>query len=102
MTNKANEAFKLLEDKYHLEFLDVNVVMNKEKYLFITDITVNTNSGNSYFVSNEAEDPTVSFEITLEKLEQQMQRKKKNAPESSKRFGGALLYGFYAWEFSFA
>ena len=83
LTNKANDAFKLLEDKYHLEFLDVTVVMNKEKYLFITDITVNTNSGNSYFVSNEAEDPIVRFEITLEKLEQQMQRKKKNGRASA-------------------
>ena len=52
--------------------------------MFTTDMTVKTNTGNSYFVVNSADDPIVSFEIALQKLEQQFQKKKKSGKSSKK------------------
>ena len=77
LTNKAKELLQSLETKYRLEFLDANIVMNKDGYQFITDISVKTNTGNSYIITEKAEDPKVSFDIAIQKLEQQMQKKKK-------------------------
>jgi len=77
LTTKAKESLQSLETKYRLEFLDVNIVMKKDGHQFVTDISVKTNTGNSYMVSDSAEDPKISFDITLQKLEQQMQKKKK-------------------------
>lgn len=78
LTLKAKDSCEKLAKKYHVEFLDANIVMKKDAYLFVTDITVKINTGDSYFVTNSAEEPTVSFEITLQKLEQQFQKKKKS------------------------
>ena len=77
LTNKAKELLQSLETKYRLEFLDANIVMNKDGYQFITDISVKTNTGNSYMITEKAEDPKVSFDIAIQKLAQQMQKKKK-------------------------
>ncbi|MCR4624140.1 MAG: HPF/RaiA family ribosome-associated protein [Alphaproteobacteria bacterium] len=77
LTQKAREVCEKLAKKYRVEFLDANIVMKKESYLFTTDMTIKTNTGNSYFVVNSAEDPIVSFEIAVQKLEQQFQKKKK-------------------------
>ena len=77
LTQNTKGALEKLADKYRLEFLDINVVISKEKYLFVTDIMVKTGCGNSYYVTNSAEDPKVSVEVTLQRLEQQLQRKKK-------------------------
>lgn len=78
LTQNTKEAFEKLSDKYRAEFLDVNVVINKQKHLFITDIMVKTGCGNSFYVTNSADDPKVSVELALQKLEQQFQRKKKS------------------------
>jgi len=77
LTQKAKDACEKLAKKYRVEFLDANIVMKKESYLFTTDMTVKTNTGNSYFVVNSAEDPIVSFEGAAQKLEQQFQKKRK-------------------------
>lgn len=77
LTQKAKTACEKLEKKYHVEFLDANIVMKKESYLFTTDMTIKTNTGNSYFVVYSAEDPVVSFEVAVQKLEQQFQKKRK-------------------------
>ena len=79
LTQKAKDACERLAKKYHVEFLDANIVMKKEAYLFTTDMAVKTNTGNSYFVVNSADDPIVSFEVTLQKLEQQFQKKRKSS-----------------------
>ena len=84
LTQKAKSSCERLAAKYRVEFLDANIVMKKDAYLFVTDITVKTNTGNSYFVTDNAEDPTVSFEITLQKLEQQFQKKRKNVKNNKK------------------
>ena len=78
LTQKAKEACEKLAQKYRVEFLDANIVMKKESYLFTTDMTIKTNTGNSYFVVSSAEDPIVSFEVAVQKLEQQFQKKKKS------------------------
>ena len=79
LTQKAKASCEKLAAKYRVEFLDANIVMKKDAYLFITDMTIKTSTGNSYFVTDSAEDPTVSFEVTLQKLEQQFQKKRKNS-----------------------
>ncbi|MDR0678290.1 MAG: HPF/RaiA family ribosome-associated protein [Holosporaceae bacterium] len=77
LTNKAKEAFIILAGKYGIEFIDANVVMTKGGYLFSCDISAKTNTGNSYYASDEANDPHVSFDVTLQKIDQQMKKKKK-------------------------
>ncbi len=84
LTQKAKSSLEKLATKYRVEFLDANIVMKKDAYLFVTDITIKTSTGNSYFVTDNAEDPTVSFEITFQKLEQQFQRKRKNIKNNKK------------------
>ena len=78
LTQNTKDAFGKLADKYRIEFLDINVVISKEKYLFITDIMVKTSCGSSCYITNSADDPKVSVEVTLQKLEQQLQRRKKS------------------------
>lgn len=77
LTQKAKSACEKLAKKYQVEFLDANIVMKKEAYLFNTDMAVKTNTGNSYFVVSSADDPIVSFEVAIQKLEQQFQKKKR-------------------------
>lgn len=85
LTQKTKEAFERLETKYRMEFLDVNIVMNKENRMFITDITAKTSTGDSYYVTNSADDPKVSVDLTLEKMEQQFHRKKKACKGCNKK-----------------
>ena len=84
LTQKAKNSCEKLAKKYHVEFLDANIVMKKEVYLFTTDMAVKTNTGNSYFVVSSADDPIVSFELALQKLEQQFQKKRKPSKCSKK------------------
>ncbi|MDR2781225.1 MAG: HPF/RaiA family ribosome-associated protein [Holosporaceae bacterium] len=78
LTSKAKEACEALANKYGVEFISANVVMKKDGYLFCCDISVKTSCGNSYYASNEADDPKISFDVTLQKIDQQMQKKKKS------------------------
>ncbi len=84
LTQKARSACEKFAAKYRVEFLDANIVMKKDAHLFITDMTVKTSTGNSYFVTGSAEEPIVSFEITLQKLEQQFQKKRKSSKGNKK------------------
>ncbi|MDR1551306.1 MAG: HPF/RaiA family ribosome-associated protein [Holosporaceae bacterium] len=77
LTNKARDACDNLVRKYGVEFLDVNISMKKDSYSFSCDIAVKTSGGNSYYASNIAEDPHISFDITLEKIDVQMQKRKR-------------------------
>ena len=84
LTQRAKDACEKLAKKYRVEFLDANIIMKKEAYLFTTDMSVKTNTGNSYFVVDSADDPIVSFEVTLQKLEQQFQKKRKVGKSNKK------------------
>lgn len=77
LTNKAKEACLSLAGKYSIEFLDVSIVMTKDSYLYETDVSVKTNTGNSYHASVSEEAPTLSFESALQKVDLQIQKKKK-------------------------
>lgn len=77
LTKKAREDCENLAQKYGTEFIDANIVMNKDGYRFHTDISVKTATGNSYHAGEVADDPKVSFEITLQKINLQMQKKRK-------------------------
>lgn len=77
LTNKAREDCESLAQKYGTEFIDANIVMKKDGYLFYTNISVKTATGNSYHSSEQADSPHVSFEIALQKISLQMQKKKK-------------------------
>ena len=97
LSNKAREACENLANKYGTEFIDVSIVMKKDNYLFHTDISVKSGSGNSYMVSNEADDPIVSFEGVMQRLDAQMRKKKSMNRGSNKKmpemgdFGGPLF-----------
>ncbi|MDR0555898.1 MAG: HPF/RaiA family ribosome-associated protein [Holosporaceae bacterium] len=84
LTNRAKDSSAALAEKYGSEFLDVNVVMKKDGYLFCCDIAVKTNNGNSYYASYSASDPHACFDLTLEKIDQQMLRKKRAERKSIK------------------
>ncbi|MDR2158316.1 MAG: HPF/RaiA family ribosome-associated protein [Holosporaceae bacterium] len=78
LKSRAREACEALSLKYGVEFIDVNAVIKKDGYLFYCDISVKTSGGSSYYAGNDADDPYVSFDLTLQKIDQQMQRKKKS------------------------
>ena len=77
LTNRARDACSALADKYGTEFIDMSIVMKKDSYRFLCDISCKTASGTEYHISDESDDPTVCFDVTLQKVEQQMQKKKK-------------------------
>ena len=85
LTNKAREDCENLAKKYGTGFIEANIVMSKDGHMFITDISVKTESGNSYRASEQADDPKVSFEITLQKINLQMQKKKKSSKENKEK-----------------
>lgn len=84
LTNKAREDCENLAQKYGTEFIDANIVMKKDGYLFYTDISVKTATGNSYHAGEQADSPHVSFEITLQKINLQMQKKKKMSRDKTR------------------
>ena len=87
LTNRAKDASIALAEKYGTEFLDMSIVMKKDGYRFLCDISCKTARGNSYHISNEADDPNVCFDTTLQKVEQQMQKKRKGC-----RCGGKMNF----------
>ncbi|MDR0677195.1 MAG: sigma 54 modulation/S30EA ribosomal C-terminal domain-containing protein [Holosporaceae bacterium] len=78
LANRAEISCKSLAKKYGINFIDVNIVMKKDGYLFHCDISVKTDSGNSYYSSNSADDPNVSFDVTLQKIDLQINKKRKS------------------------
>jgi ribosomal subunit interface protein len=78
LSQRAKDACLSAARKYGVELIDVSIVMKKDGYLFYCDISAKTNSGCAFHASNDADDPNVSFDVTLQKIDQQMQRKKKN------------------------
>ena len=83
LTSRAEEACITLAEKYGDKFIDVNIVMKKETYLFHCDISAKTKNGNSYHAANECDDPTASFLGAMQKLDQQMRKKKKTCCRNS-------------------
>ena len=77
LKTSATQACTGLAKKFGLEFLETNIVIKKDNYRFCTDISIKTASGDSYFATNEVNDPKISFETTLHKIELQIQKKKK-------------------------
>lgn len=85
LTARAEESCVALAEKYGDEFIDVSIVMKKETYLFHSDISAKTKNGNSYHATNECDDPTASFLGVLQKIDQQMRKKKKTTCRCSCR-----------------
>lgn len=83
LTSRAEEACVTLAEKYGDEFIDVSIVMKTEAYLFQCDISAKTKNGSTYHATNESDDPTASFLGTIQKLDQQMRKKKKMSCRSS-------------------
>jgi ribosomal subunit interface protein len=82
LTHRAEEMCATLAEKYGAEFIDVNIVMKKEKHLFYCDVAAKTDTGNSYHASNEADDPMASFLGVLHKIDLQMRKRKKACRQS--------------------
>jgi ribosomal subunit interface protein len=81
LTNRAKEASALLADKYGTEFIDVGIVMKKDNHLFHCSISVKSNI-NLYHATNESNDPNVSFDGALHKIDLQLRKKKKPCRET--------------------
>lgn len=77
LTARAEELCNNLAQKYEAKFLDVNIVMKKENYLFLTDISVKGASGTTYQSSDSDTDPVDSFQKALQKIEVQIRKRKK-------------------------
>ncbi len=83
LTSRAKKDCLALAEKYGTEFIDVNIVMKKETYLFHCDMSLKAKSGNVYHATNESDDPTTSFLGALQKADQQMRKKKKMVSRNS-------------------
>jgi ribosomal subunit interface protein len=77
LTNRAKEACAALATKYEIRFIEIGIVMKKDVYMFRCDISAKTDDGNSYHAGDGTDDPHVSFDLALQKIEQQMKKKKK-------------------------
>lgn len=84
LTKRAQEACNALARKYNVNFIDVNIVMKKETYLYRCDVAIKSQIGNSYYASDEADDPVTSFLLTLQKIDLQIRKKKKSSRTTSK------------------
>jgi ribosome-associated translation inhibitor RaiA len=78
LTERAREACEKLGSKFGTEFIEANVVMKRDGYLFHCDVATRTVSGEAYHASDGSDDPNVSFDITLQKIDLQMRKKKKS------------------------
>ncbi len=81
----AKEACVALAHKYKTDFIDVSIVMTKDGHLFYTDVTVKVRNGNSYYASDDADEPYVSFDATLRKIDSQIQKKKQHDIDAAKK-----------------
>jgi ribosomal subunit interface protein len=76
LTSKARESCIELAEKYAKEFIDVSIVMKKDNHIFISNMDVKTKTKDAYHASNSSDDPRVSFDGALQKIEQQIAKKK--------------------------
>ncbi|MDR3156109.1 MAG: HPF/RaiA family ribosome-associated protein [Holosporaceae bacterium] len=76
LTNKARQDCIELAQKYAKDFIEVNIVMKKDNHIFITNMDVKTKSKDAYHASNNSDDPRISFDGVLQKIEQQIAKKK--------------------------
>ncbi|MDR1334865.1 MAG: HPF/RaiA family ribosome-associated protein [Holosporaceae bacterium] len=76
LTNKAKQDCIELAQKYAKEFIDVNIVMKKDNHIFTSNMDVKTKSKDAYHASNSANDPRISFDGVLQKIEQQIAKRK--------------------------
>ncbi|MDR3179927.1 MAG: HPF/RaiA family ribosome-associated protein [Holosporaceae bacterium] len=95
LTNRAKNACIALADKYGIDFIDLCIVMKKNNYLFDCDVTAKTNTGNSYYASNSANDPNACFDGTLQKIDLQMRKKKKNIRSATAKESGKMIINSY-------
>jgi ribosomal subunit interface protein len=84
LMERAKDACSSLAVKYGTTFLEANIVMKKENYLFCCDISVKTSLGEVHHAGSDADDPHVSFDGALQKIDQQIRRKKRNCRSSCK------------------
>jgi ribosomal subunit interface protein len=84
LTTHAEEACSSLAAKYGTTFIEASIVMKKEGHLFHCDVSVKTSSGEAHHAGGDANDPYASFDGTLQKVEQQIRKKKKTCRCSCK------------------
>lgn len=91
LMNHANESCLALAHKYKTYFIDVNIVMTKDGHLFLTDVTIKTQNGHTYYASDDADEPYVSFDAALRKIDSQIQKKKQHDINSAKKQSAEML-----------
>jgi len=74
MKNYVQKKIKRLE-KYLEEPIDIQVVLNVEKFRQIAEVNISSKSGN-FYGSEESHDIYASIDVVMDKLEEQVRRKK--------------------------
>ncbi|MDR3186967.1 MAG: ribosome-associated translation inhibitor RaiA [Holosporaceae bacterium] len=77
LTSYAEKACSSLAAKYGTAFIEASIVMKKEGYLFHCDISIKTSSGEAHHSGSDADSPYASFDVALQKVDQQIRKKKK-------------------------
>lgn len=74
LTHHAVELCEKLAQKYDDELSDVSIVMTKDSFLFITDLSVKMSRGESFHARADSKEPYASFESALQKISTQVKK----------------------------
>ncbi len=86
MKNYVDKKIKRLE-KYLDEPIDIQVILNVEKFRQIAEVNVSSKSG-SFYGSEESHDIYASVDMVVDKLEEQVRRKKERLQQRSRELRG--------------
>jgi len=81
LTHHAAEMCDNISAKYGIEFIDVTAVMEKDSFLFKTDISIETSGGDIFHAKSEEKEPYHSFDSALHKITAQIRKAKSKAAE---------------------
>ena len=76
LTYHAAEACDKLAQKYNDTFTDICIVMTKDSFQFITDLSVKMENGWSFHAKSDSKEPYASFDAALQKISTQIKKSK--------------------------
>lgn len=74
LTHHAAELCEKLAQKYNDELADVSIVMTKEGFLFVTDLSIKMSKMETFYAKSDSKDPYASFESALQKISTQIKK----------------------------
>lgn len=85
LTHHAAEACDRLSQKYSDAFTDVCIVITKDSFQFITDLSVKMENGWSFYAKADSKEPYASFDAALQKISTQIKKAKDKENRSKMR-----------------